>query len=97
MKWTTVASSGILAIIMASQVAMAEGSAVQEQTESMEQRQLRLEQRFQNRSSEGDGMQYRYEERMRHRSGGDDGKQSRYVQQMQQHSSAGGQGGGARR
>lgn len=98
MKWTTVVASGMLAVMMASPMAMAEeDTAAQVRTESMEQKQQRLEQRFQNRSEEGEGMQYRYEERMRHRSGGDDGMQSRNEDQMRHRSSSGGQGGGARR
>ena len=98
MKWTTVIGSGMLVAMMASQVVIAEeGTALQERTETMEQKQMRLEQRFQNRTHEGDGMQYRYEERLRHRTGGDDGKQSRYEEQIQHRSSAVGQGGGARR
>ena len=68
MKWTTVVGSGMLAVIMASPVMAEEGNTFQERTESMEQRQLRLEQRFQKRSHEGEGMRHRYEEPLQHRS-----------------------------
>jgi len=80
--------------MMVSQMAWAEDGHVL--TQSLEQSQQRLEQRWQNRNHEGSGMQYRYEERSRHRIGGGDDKQSRNEEQAQR-GPFGGQGGGGRR
>ncbi len=96
MKLTTLVGSGMLAVVLASPVAMAKESNAlheQEQARILEQNRQRLEQRFQNRSEDGVGSQYRYEQR--HRSTGNDGQQKRYEEQAQQRSS-GGQGGGRR-
>lgn len=96
MKLTTLVGSGMLAVVLASPVAMAKESNAlheQEQARILEQNRQRLEQRFQNRSEDGVGSQYRYEQR--HRSTGNGGQQKRYEEQSQQRSS-GGQGGGRR-
>ncbi len=98
MKLTTLVGSGMLAVVLASPVAMAKESNAlheQEQARILEQNRQRLEQRFQNRSEDGVGSQYRYEQRQRHRSTGNGGQQKRYEEQSQQRSS-GGQGGGRR-
>lgn len=91
MKWTTLIGSGIVTLMMVSQMAWAEDGHVL--TQSLEQSQQRLEQRWQNRNHEGSGMQYRYEERSRYRNGGGKSKQNRYEEQAQ----SGSFGGGGRR